>query len=354
MNAGRTVRNYSGLLAGVIFLSVFLVLRSNPGLAEKTYGEWIYPIVRWLFDHSLGLLPLPVIYVLLPALLLLLLWPLRKPSTRMLFPRRVLNVTGWLLAAFYLLWGFNYARPTLMERLNVEVHDIEDQLLINLGSATVSQMNTLRKPALLDDHPDGRALDQMLQPAVRDAVASFGISLSTSSRTRHLSPAGVLRKFGITGIYMPFTGSGLLEKAHPHPEKAFVVAHELAHSFGVTDEGEANLIAYLAGARHSDPRLQYAAHLGMWEYLMVQYRQRSISAGLALEDQLSSTVQEDLAHLRAERRRYREWIPNLGETFNDAYLKMQGVDSGTVAYTLLPAMYLSLKQVQNPQNGDPR
>lgn len=334
------LRTYRGVLAGSVAIVVFILLKLQPDWAEGIYGLVVYPFIRKVFDFSIGLLPFPAVY-LVPIPLFVLVWRhfrTRKPIVHHF--RSGLNFVGWAVALFYFLWGFNYARPDLSQRIDSHKTQVSDSMLIALGTYTVKSLNSLRTANVISALPNSSRPESILRAAVEQSVAQYGIELNTRSRARLLSPPGVLRKMGITGIYFPFTGEGLLEKSHPQPEKLFVMAHELAHSYGITDEGEANLVAYLACTNHDNSLIQYAGHLSMWEYLRGSLIRRNIAAVTEFEDRLSELVKADLEMLKAERNRFREWIPHLGEKVNDTYLKAQGIEAGVEAYNALPELYL--------------
>ena len=316
-------------------MGVFVLFRSYPTIAEELYGIAVYPAIRVGLDYTLGLVPFPVVY-LFPLVLLYLIWrQVRKKMGVTANLKAGLNLLGWLIAGFYLLWGYNYARPDLSERIDL-AESVSDEQLFQLGQFSTARLNSLRSAGLLDVKSSNDSWEKELRQAVGREVSHYGYGLYTTCRVRQMAPAGILRKLGITGIYFPFTGEGLVEKSHPIPEKIFVMAHELAHSFGVTDEGEANLIAYLACTRHHSDLVQYAGHLALWEYLLHTFKRKELAIGVALESNLKPLVQSDLARLKAERQKYQEWVPRLGDFVNDSYLKVQGVEAGTDAYQTLP------------------
>jgi len=55
-----------------------------------------------------------------------------------------------------------------------------------------------------------------------------------------------MRKVGVAGIYMPFTGESYCDGTFPEVVKVFIKAHEMSHGYGVADEGEADYFAYKA------------------------------------------------------------------------------------------------------------
>src|SRR5690606_1758956 len=339
----KTARRYSGVLIGIVSILIFILLRYFPEVAENLYGRGLYPIIRSIFDYSIGLLPFPVVYLFPVLLTYVILKPFFRRRGWKSHLRSYANFFGWMIALFYLLWGFNYARPNLSQRLPQEPVVVTESMLLAFGESTVARLNEIRSDQLMI-YSEKQDFEIHLRQQVRKSLENYGFHHSTPSRVRYMQPAGALRKFGISGIYFPFTGEALLEKAHPQPEKIFVTAHELAHSFGVTDEGEANLIAYIACIRSDQQEVQYAGHLSMWEYLQIVYRRKKMTEGISLKETLSPLVKADLKILKAERRKFKEWVPELGDVVNDTYLKAQGIEEGTEANLSLPVLYLQHAQ----------
>lgn len=337
----------SGWWLGLAAILFFVILRHFPGLADTLYGNLLYPVVRALIDHTIGLLPFPVVYLFPWVVIFLLVKALRRFSSRRGRVRVALNALGWLVFLFYSLWGFNYARPNLSERGMLSHEQPSTEALFGLGLRTVEQMNLLRQDTMAVNFPTDRELEAHLRKEVGSKMESFGMKDFTRCKVRTIGPPGVLRRWGITGIYFPFTGEALLESSHPWPEKPFVMAHELSHSMGITDEGEANLIAYLAGKEASHIAVRYCAHLNMWQYLRYDLSRRAPEMADSLYGMLSERVERDLALLRSERQKFKEWFPQLGDQVNDTYLRLQGVDAGTESYLSLPVRFLQYEKSGN-------
>lgn len=332
---------------GVGAILLFVLLRQFPGLAETVYGNTLYPIVRAVMDYTIGLMPFPVVYVFPWVVVFLLVKALRRYPSRRGRVRVVLNTLGWLAFLFYTLWGFNYARPNLSERGLLSDTQPSTDALFGLGLRTVEQMNLLRQDTMAVNFPSDRELESYLRKEVGRKMENFGMKNFSRCKVRTIGPPGILRRWGITGIYFPFTGEALLESSHPWPEKPFVMAHELSHSMGITDEGEANLVAYLAGVEANHAAVRYCAHLNMWQYLRYDLVRRAPEIADSLHSMLSERVERDLALLRSERRKYKEWFPQLGDQVNDTYLRLQGVDAGTESYLSLPVRFLQYEKSGN-------
>lgn len=339
----KSLQNKVGLLAGLITIAGFIVLGILPELAERLFGGVLFPFVRLLFDEIGGGLVFPLVYIVAPAMLLAFAIRLRKGSFR-LKVLKSFNFVGWIITAFYFLWGFNYARPDLSSRLGLILPEVSESELTELGLRTANSLNHLR-----NQYPDSllalnSRLEETCRKRVYEVLRDYGIEGSTKCRVRKIAPSGILRRLGIGGIYFPFTGEALVEKSHPWPELPFNVAHEFAHSMGIAREDEANLVAYLACASSNNPSLRYSAHLAMWTYLHSRYEYSGNTKGMAISGLLSEKIHRDLDFVRSEHAKYTGWLSRIGNYSNDIYLRIQGIDKGAESYDWLPDLYLQHKK----------
>jgi len=334
-----------GLAAGLICILIFIVFRIFPSLAESIYGQGIYPLVRFLLDFSFGLLSFPAVYLFVLLIIILLIWWLITKSLKSKMIG-LLNFAGVVVALFYVLWGFNYARPTIQSKYQLKEHFISDEAISAFAFQCIDSLNSVRErlPVQLNRQKTNYAKIAELQVLVHAASSKHEYDVANNLHCREIVPAGVLRKWGISGIYFPFTGEGLAELNHNALEKPFILAHEMTHGFGITDEGEANLVAYLACLQSDNDMENYSAHLAMWQYLLYEIRSRELYETDSLRSKLSNLVLIDLQFIREDQKLYSEWIPNLSEQVNDAYLKTHGVEDGTDAYQSLPLLFLKYKK----------
>jgi hypothetical protein len=341
----KFVKPLWGLLAGIFSLLLFLLLLAFPGLAELTYGQLIYPVIRFCIHFTFGLLPFTGLYLLILLLLFLIYrwFRINGWKNRLM---AIFNFTGISMALFYVLWGFNYTRPNIQQRLNLSAEIISDIELISLTKACAADLNKTRK--LFDEKPENISISNetllKLKSSVASEVRKIGYKTIDKVQHRELVPDGILRRLGLVGIYIPFTGEGLIEKSHNLFEKPSIIAHESAHGFGITDEGEANLMAYIACLQSENTLVQYNGHVAMWQNLRYELLIRNLFDRDSLLSFLSEEVVNDFAYIRQERLKYGEWIPGLSDHVNDFYLKSHGVEDGVEAYLSLPALYLKYKK----------
>lgn len=324
--AGPNAGCWFGLVSILLF-GVFLLL---PAIPEVLYRKGIFQVIRVLFDFTTGLLPFPAAAVWLPALVALALWfVFRKHRRFRLIPMRLLNAVGYTLAFFMLAWGFNYTcRGITAGRTAAKLK--EDQLFA-LGTAAHErcvEMKAAAKMALLHTVVDEGAVRE----AVEQLLTSRGIPTAGRVRCRILNDDGTLRKLGIAGFFFPFHQEGYTSSTYLPGTVTFIVAHELSHGYGITHEGEADLVAYLALSQSGHPAMQYAGELELLRNVRGRLKRESPEKYAELKANTAPAVEDDLRAIYLNGLGYQEYVPGVQEKFNDLYLKSMGVSAGVGSY----------------------
>jgi len=344
MSAMRKPRRRLGWMAfGLGMIALRLVMDWVPGFAEDMYGRGIFPLIRLGLDNTLGRLPFPAVYLLV---LLILLWAIRRwgrreRSTRSLLLRlESAIVTGMsvlfgAVGLFLVLWGFNYARIPLRHQLELPLDPLDGPAMVAELQLATTGLNNWAGRAPVIPAPG-------LETRVRQGLAAILQEVDWPAvgrpRVRFFHPGGLLKVFGVSGIYNPFTGAATIPGGLPMMTRPFTAAHEMAHAWGITDEGEANLAAFLACTRSGDPELAYSAHLAWWGYLAGPVARADRNAYVRITSTLTARVRDDMELIRVHWQRYRGSLQRIARQANDAYLRSQGVAAGVISYEAFPAL----------------
>jgi hypothetical protein len=342
-----------GLILGGLTIGLKLIGGFFPLTVERIYSRSLFPGVRFVLDHTIGLLPFSAIYLLLVFFPVWILLRLRHRQRRenVGWLRRggrvllsLLGVMGLILTAGYGLWGFNYDRLPLDRQLGLELRPL-DEGMIRDGSRemaenlirTRAQISRSSSPLRHDDLPGD--LEGALRSSFTKVLADLHYPQPGRVRLRMLVPGSLLMRLGIAGFYFPFTGEANLPATLTAVEIPFAAAHEMAHAYGFADEGEANLVAYLVCVRSAHPILRYSGQMGYFSYIWSELYRVSPQAYQALGTQLSAGVLADIRQKRENWQVYRSWLSEAGEAVNNLYLKSQGVREGIMSYNRLLVLY---------------
>ncbi|WP_162341114.1 DUF3810 domain-containing protein [Cyclobacterium salsum] len=341
-------------IGGILgFLAILLRLLSEafPQFTERWYANGLFPLIRGILDNSLGKLPFPAVYLVAGGLLPVVFFFGRelmlknKGSRKKAFFifRGLLNFCGWTVFLFLFLWGFNYYRLPLYRHLGLRPEPLASDQLLEEMQFTEANLLALREELQPDSLPllylrDVEALENQLREEMQETLEKIRYSWFGSPSVKPLYPAGTLRRMGIFGIYFPFTGEGYLDPSLHPLEKTFTLAHELAHGFGITDEGEANFMGWLVCASSEDSYLRYIGALKLFRYQLNDLYRMNPESYQQFVSQLPIAIRQDIREIQQSNLEIRPYFLELSRKSNDFYLKSQGVKAGIRSYAQLPML----------------
>ncbi|MEL6926376.1 MAG: DUF3810 family protein, partial [Bacteroidota bacterium] len=221
--------------------------------------------------------------------------------------------------------GFE-AKPVKVSGIQTELDFFTNEL------SRFREMNFPNKAQALDAGNLPTALEPFMRKEMKALLRDLSFPTPGRVRGRQLQPKGILLRFSTAGVYLPWTGECHID-AGLHPlQKPFVMAHELAHGYGFTDEGSCNFLAFLACIQSDHTFVKYSGYLNYWRYLAGAYRSYYPEEYTGFRENLPKGVQNDLNEINAYMARYPDWIPELRYVAYETYLKAQGIDEGMENY----------------------
>jgi len=165
----------------------------------------------------------------------------------------------------------------------------------------------------------------------------------------------IYREFQITGVSFNALGEANINVLNTKVNLPFTIAHELAHTKGVMREDDANKLAFYVCLNSENPFLRYSAYAAYF------YQMRTMASGTYLTE----SEREGLHPLDPAFNKTTSYVSNfwkkhnllgdIGEWFNNLYIKSSGVKEGTSSYSggtqseydptthkLIPSLYQKL------------
>lgn len=343
-------RDWSWAILGILALGVRYLAIQNPEATDTIYSRTFFPGIRNVIDLTLGNLPFPSVYLFILILLLILGLYFLKFSRRIGWKERVFytfkalaNGLGALVFFFLILWGFNYQRTPIFQQLGLKPKALDlvelkeeiwiTQRLVKQYRGFITQ-DTVAITEILP-YPE---LEKLVRNNVGENLDMLGLNFTGNPRTKMFPPAGFMRKMGILGIYFPFTGESYIDPTLHPLEQPFTIAHEMAHSYGVTDEGEANFIAWVICSNSDDPLLRYSGQLRLLMYQFRDFYRIAPDEFKAFMKTLDRGIMNDLISLQKATESVKPFSLELSRKSNDIFLKSQGVKAGVNSYQQLPML----------------
>lgn len=320
------------VLTVLLHIVLLVAVPDDGSWAEGLYASRIYPVVGPAVALLPSLVPFSVTAVVICLLVIggaasLLVCGLRfgrGRSAGTLALGRTLAVWlvlgGLIFHSAYLFWGYNYLRPPLEQRLNLDL-----SVLSRETHAATTRVILERAVDAITDVPewDSAELNALVDQAMAKALLSLeGRLPPVVSPLKSDLGTGALAITGIGGVISPWTLEPHVDFNMPAFALPFTAAHEKAHQAGFARERDANFLAWYALAYSDDPRLVFAAYLRVSQYfsspetadLKLQLRPYYLSRSLYHASRVSEPV------ARSHR------------VVHDGYLRANRMAAGTADY----------------------
>lgn len=324
------------------------VAPAAPVVTERWFSTGLYPRVQHVVTPLSNRVPFALFDLLtavaIAALGIVLVgavragWRAHRLAPVLHVLRRLAVGAAVVYLAFLLLWGFNYRRVPMTERLRIDPGAATAGEVLRLGLDAVERLNALHGAA----HQSGWREAPWNNTALRQAFTAVQGELSDGpaavpGRLKQTLFGPYLRWASIDGMINPF---GLEALANPDLlpfERPFVAAHEWAHLAGYADEAEASFVGWLTCVR-ADIEAQYSGWLGLYWQIAGE---ASEAERARLGDALAPGPRRDLEAIVARVRRGEwPWLQRAGWRMYDRYLKANRVEEGVRSYGLVVTLIL--------------
>jgi hypothetical protein len=327
-------------LALIAAALVAAVVPVPAAVVERWYSAAFYPLLQAAVTPATNLVP----FALLDAAVVLLLAVWTARFARRLraagLTRAALRGAGDLLVAaalaylaFLAMWGLNYRRVPLEEKLAYDMSRVTPEAARQFAVEAVRQTNAAHASA-----SDG-ATREALERAFAETARALGASRPTAVGIPKRSLLQLyFRRAAIDGMTDPWFHEIILNPDLLPAERPFVLAHEWSHLAGYADEAEANFVAWLSCLR-GDGAARYSAWLAAYQHA---------AAVLSREERraLPPLAEGPRDDLRAMAERYRRSSPAVREAARqayDSYLRANRVREGIESYGLVLRLMLGTR-----------
>lgn len=319
---------------GVITLGlvvIFNLIFSNfKGIYEVVYQNGLFQLWRIIHDFTIGLLPIPSLYLIVPAFFYYFLKG-KFGSVKQFF-LGLLTTILWIINLFYILWGFNYNQPSLYDSLQLTPVTIDQQYIKRAFLKQTAILEALAPKTTMEQ--DYSYQEELIRTKQEQLLSEWGISTVGKVRIRKV-PAGSLLRIRTSGIYIPHALEGHLDKGLYVKQHPFTLAHEMAHGYSYTDESVCNFIAYLTCSQAEDVNIRYSAELAYWRYLSRYFAHFYPEEWDLLYSDLQPELLQDLEEIKKHISKYKDLMPVMRDVIYDNYLKSHGVKAGIKSYDLM-------------------
>jgi len=340
-------KTFHFLLMAVAVFSITQFGLVHPSVIEQYYAMWLYPkmalglsyLSNWfifsLDDFFYAILVLGIVVILLLLIVRKIRW--------LSFVKIVVSVVSLTYCLFYLLWGLNYYREDINQRLNLPEVKPNVNELMAVFEWLIDETNQSYTPIY--------TLDTMeISAAVRQAYSNEADLLKIDStllytRTKSITLSRFFAAATISGYYGPFFSEVHLNQHLLPVDYPMVLAHEMAHRLGVTSEAEANFYAWFVCSQSDNKQLVYSANLYLLHYFVYatyqypQFQEAIEAIRYEVRFDYYKTNYHWMALMNGD-------VEMVARTMNDVYLKANNVEDGIDDYEGVVKYIMSYKSKQ--------
>lgn len=239
-----------------------------------------------------------------------------------------------VLIAFGVLYAPLYNRLPVQSALGLEETVLTEEKVYEAALGYVEALNALS--ARMERDSEGNILPSLTFSETAEQLnAAFSAQDVSYFAFYDVSPKPVafsvlLSYLGITGIYFPFYAEANVSTDVPPYTLPVTMAHEMAHAKGVSQEGEANVVAYVLCICSENDYIRYSGLMSAAASLINALPQEQAEE---LSSLLAEEVRREYRNASEHYARYEGWMDTVSSFFNDLFLKANGVTGGARSYS---------------------
>lgn len=351
------------LLPAAVAAALYALLPHLPGFTEWGISRGLFRVVAFPAEWLLSVIPFSVteavVLLAAPALLALLagfICRLCRSPHRGRTAERAARFVAWCLSLALLIFmvmdGGNFSRYSLGRLLALPSRQYTAQELYTVTADLADKASAAREQVAEDT--DGcmvlsRSLTATLlagDDAYRPLRQQYPFLRSGTWRVKGVGSSRLWSYTGYTGVYCPWLGEASVNVDVPPCELLHTVTHELAHTMGFAKENECNFLGYLACVTSGDPDYVYSGYLAAYTYCANALHAYDTTLWQQAAARCSEGVRRDLRQQNAYWKQFDGEVMSSSQAVNDAFIKANGVPSGTLSYNQMVSLVLRYYDAQ--------
>lgn len=336
----------------IIQIVIVRVLALFPEFIEKYYSNGFYYHLSNFSRKILGKIGFSVgdiIYGIVIGYLIYRIIKNRKSITFKSSVIGILNVISIFYFLFHLLWGMNYYRVPLNEKMNLS-YDYSYEELLEFTDKWIEKSNALHLQMTGNDsvkvvNPYSNHEIYQKAPKAYDNLALKYPEFTYKNYCVKNSLISVpLTYMGFGGYMNPFTGEAQVNSLLPKYTFPTTTLHEMSHQIGFASESEANFIGYLASINSDDMYFKYSGTIFALRYCLRNIEKMNPEI---LEEYLSKInygIRLNFEETKTFWDSYQTPIEYIFEVFYHNFLKANSQEEGLETYSKFVGLLISYEK----------
>lgn len=327
----RRKNRLSYFFLSILAVSLLLLALSYNIHIGRTINRTVCDKVRNLLSALSSVFPFSLfeVGVILSPLIIFILvryvmWDITKLWTRVI---RALSLISLLPTLYILTLGISY-RATEIAGNSSSVNSGER---VFRAAAIISE--NISNIGELKDVPTLEEIRAELSKSYLEISHEYGLNCYNLPKPKPIALSQIMSRLGIYALYSFPTGEVNINTELPVYLVPFTIAHEYAHSLGVSGEAEANFLAYLACRAAGNPYIRYSGEISILEYFLIDIAKCDKEMYTNVCKTLSCQAVSDLERHRGYAEKYHNRkLYTISEKMNSLHLQIWD-KNGAAAYS---------------------
>jgi len=328
----------------LVFQIIFLkIIAFFPEAIEHFYSNGLYVLVSKILRIIFGKIPFSVgdlLYGIGIFYCLVSIWKTRR-LIKISWKNSVLNLLRILSVAYFLfhfLWGLNYYRVPLFEKMNLQqeysntdLFAFTEKLIIKTNE--VQFKITHHKNLKVNMLHTQDACFKMTQNGYDKLAKEYPFFEYKTPSIKKSVFSLPLTYMGFGGYLNPFTNESQINDKLPRYGFPNVLCHEMAHQIGFASESECNFIGFLACVKNDDLYFQYSAYAHALRYCMANIVLKDETQFKILKSKINPGIIANYKESDFFWEQYDTFIDKAFHAFYDQFLKINQQKEGLKSYS---------------------
>ena len=307
------------LIAVALIPQILIVnfLRNNPSFIDDYYVRIIFNNLIKINSFLFSKIEIPIGEIIYIVIIILYIYLFVKVISFKLSD--FLNLVAFssiLYFLFYFLWGLNYFKPSLVDKLNIK-SEYEFNVLDETINRVIFEIN--KESSFISEDINKSDIFNL-------------INTTTSNIKKSIIPEIFLYQ-KVSGHYIPFTSEAIFVDKIPLVDMPIVILHEQAHQSGYANEGEASFIAFSKAINNKEPYIRYSGYFYALINLLNEISKKNSDKLDDYITKLDEKVISDIKKVQNFWSKYSNSFLDKAQNYiYDLYLKSNNQEAGIMTY----------------------
>ena len=292
-------------------------LKNNPSLIDDYYLRFIFNNLIKINSFLFSKVEIPIGEILYIVIIILYIYLFVKVISFKLSD--FLNLVAFssiLYFLFYFLWGLNYFKPSLVDKLNIK-SEYEFNVLDETINRVIFEIN--KESSFISEDINKSDIFNL-------------INTNASNIKKSIIPDIFLYQ-KVSGHYIPFTSEAIFIDKIPLVDMPIVILHEQAHQSGYANEGEASFIAFSKAINDKEPYIRYSGYFYALINLLNEISKKNSDKLDDYITKLDEKVISDIKKVQNFWSKYSNSFLDKAQNYiYDLYLKSNNQEAGIMTY----------------------